>query len=169
MRIAFKTGNIVDETTEALVSTGNVQLNMSGGVNGELLLRGGQNMQHQLHEYLRQNQLRHVPPGFVMEIGPEPFRFQCVVYTVAIDGFYGSSVDLVVTALTHALDLIAAKGCRTVAIPALATGYGPLKMPDFAQALHRALAACNWPFDEMRVVLRNQYDMEQVRGAYERL
>jgi O-acetyl-ADP-ribose deacetylase (regulator of RNase III) len=166
MRVTFETGDIVDETTEALISTGNVHLNMSGGVNGELLLRGGENMQRQLHEYLRQTGLRHVQPGFVMEIGPDPTRFRCVVYTVAVDGFYGSSVDLVVKALTNALDLIASRGCQTVAVPALATGYGPLGMPDFAKALHRTLSAREWPFAEVRVVLRHHHDLEEVRSAY---
>mgnify|MGYP003766181073 CR=1 FL=1 len=141
-------------------------LNMSGGVNGELLLRGGANMQRQLHDFLNEKRLRHVEPGFVMEIGPEPTHFKCIVYTVAIDGFYGSSIELVAASLCNAFDVLVSKGCRTVAVPALATGYGPLRMSEFAQALHKCLASQAWPFDEIRVVLRNEHDLNEFRDAY---
>jgi O-acetyl-ADP-ribose deacetylase (regulator of RNase III) len=169
MQITFKKGNIVDEPVEALVSTGNVQLNMSGGVNGELLLRGGQNMQQQLHAHLRDAGIRHVPPGFVMAIGPEPTQFRCVVYAVAVDGFYGSSVDLVAKTLSNAFDLVASRNCQSIAIPALATGYGPLKIADFAASLHQTLSTRDWPFRELRVVLRHEHDCEELRLAYQRL
>lgn len=169
MQITFKAGNIVDEPVDALISTGNVQLNMSGGVNGELLIRGCKSMQDQLHAYLRDNDIRHVPPGFVMEIGPEPTHFRCVVYCVAVDGFYGSSVELVTRTLIHAMSLIESRHCRTLAVPALATGYGPLSMTDFAQALNNAISAHSWPFDEIRVVLQNRHDSEDLRLAYGRL
>src|SRR5690606_13492540 len=138
---------------------GNVLLNMSGGVNGELLLRGGQGMQEELHAYLRKNGLNHVHPGFVMEIGPEPAHFKCIVYSVAVDGFYGSSVELVVQTLKNALQIIADKGCMTVAVPALATGYGSLSITQFGEALKHCIHGKDWPFEELRVVVRNKYDL----------
>jgi len=40
--IRFKVGDITKEKTDGLVCSGNVQLNMSGGVNGALLQAGGE-------------------------------------------------------------------------------------------------------------------------------
>ena len=52
MELMIKAGNIVDEVVDVLVSTGNIHLNMSGGVNGEILVRGGRSIQAELHQYL---------------------------------------------------------------------------------------------------------------------
>lgn len=166
-RIIFKTGNIVEEQTDGLVCSGNVQLNMSGGVNGELLHRGGKKMQEQLHSYLKEQKKHYVDSGFVMRIGPEPTHFRCIVYSVAIDAWYSSSVDLVCQTLTNALTILQQEGCRSVAIPALATGYGNLKKEDFGRALQRCLNMQEWPFDEIRIVLKNESDLAQVRQGYD--
>jgi O-acetyl-ADP-ribose deacetylase (regulator of RNase III) len=165
--VTFKTGNIVDETADGLVSSGNVQLNMSGGVNGELLRRGGAAMQAALHGWLKARNRRYVEPGFVMRVGPAPFAFKSIVYTVSVDAFYGSSVDLVTRCLSGALALLAEDGCATVAVPALATGYGNLSMPDFGRALRRCLQERAWPFSEIRVVLQREADLVEVRAGYE--
>ena len=165
MRIMFKAGDIVDEPVEGLVCTGNVLLNMSGGVNGELLLRGGDNMQQELHEYLRKSNRRFVEPGFAMEIGPSPTHFKCIVYTVAVDGFYDSSRLLVEKALGNALTMLANKHCATVAVPALATGYGHLKLADFVAAFKDCMLR-PWPFAEVRVVLRHDHDVVEALEEY---
>jgi len=103
--VSFLTTNIVNHKVDGLVSTGNVYLNMSGGVNGELLSQAGVNMQKQMHDWLAEQDKKFVQPGVVMEIGPDPFDFKCVVYTVAVDAFYASSVELVVTCLQRSFDV----------------------------------------------------------------
>ncbi|MCC6698837.1 MAG: hypothetical protein IT365_24645 [Candidatus Hydrogenedentes bacterium] len=50
MHVTIKTGDIVEEDVDGLVCSGNIWLNMSGGVNGELLRLGGEAMQRQLHD-----------------------------------------------------------------------------------------------------------------------
>ncbi len=166
INVNFKVGDIIEEVTDGLVCSGNVQLNMSGGINGELLLRGGNNMQVQLHQKLKDLSKNFVEPGFAMRIGPEPFHFKTIVYTVAIDGFYDSSVELVEKALINALSIIEQDCCSTVSIPALATGYGPLSYQDFGIALKRCLEVKNWNFTEIKVVLKDQSVMEEVRQGY---
>ena len=58
MKVTFKVGDIIEEATDGLVCSGNVQLNMSGGVNGALLQGGGTAMQSALHGYLKG--LKHI-------------------------------------------------------------------------------------------------------------
>jgi len=133
--VSFLNGNIVDHKADGLLCTGNVFLNMSGGVNGELLSRGGVAMQRELHAWLAQQSKAYVAPGFVRIIGPGSFEFKCIVYTVAVDVFYQSSISLVCQCLENSLALMLKQGCRSVAIAALATGYGRLSKHDFGLAL----------------------------------
>ncbi|MDP6046441.1 MAG: macro domain-containing protein [Phycisphaerae bacterium] len=162
MKVICKVGDIVDEHVDVLVSTGNVQLNMSGGVNGEILLRGGQTVQDELHQYLRDHGVRHVEPGAVLEVSPGPTRARCLFYAAAIDAFYDSSVELVHRTISKALSMAADRGARTVALPALATGYGHLKFEEFAAALKLAIEQEYPGIAELRVVLRHEGDAEIV-------
>ena len=167
MQVTFKMGDIVKEDVDGLVCSGNIWLNMSGGINGELLRLGGEAMQRQLHDYLATVGKRHVDPGFAIRVGPEPFRFKSIVYTVAVDAFYDSSVELACSSLKNALSVLAEDGCNTVAVPALATGYGHLAKRDFGKALRLCLAQDSWPFKEIRVVVSSDSDVEEVRSGYE--
>ena len=167
MEIFFKTGDILEEKTDGLICSGNVQLNMSGGINGALLLRDGGAMQEALHGHLEQNNIRYVKPGFVMLIGPQPFHFKGIVYTVAIDAFYESSIELVEKSLTNALGLLQEEGCDTVAIPALATGYGHLGKNDFGKALKQCLSGREWSFSRANVVMQTDIDLDEVKSGFE--
>lgn len=166
MIVEFIHGDILDQPAEGLVCSGNVYLNMSGGVNGTLLVRGGATLQRQLHQYLRDQGLKFVAPGFVMEIGPEPFEFRSIVYSVAIDGWYDSNIKLTAETLASALSIIAARGCTTVNIPALATGYGKLSKQDFGIALRQVLSTREWGFELVNVVERNAYGLEEIQEGY---
>jgi O-acetyl-ADP-ribose deacetylase (regulator of RNase III) len=163
MRIVVKVGDVLDERVDVLVSTANVQLNMSGGVNGAILLRGGESVQAELHEHLRATGRRWIAPGEVVVTGPGPLNVGCIVHAVAVDAFYGSSVEVVRTALENALAEAARRNARTVATPALATGYGPLTMDDFATALAPLKGRAFPPVEELRVVLRREDDAARVR------
>ncbi len=56
-------------------------------------------------------------------------------------------------------------GARTVTLPALATGFGPLSMEDFAAALKRALAHDWAPLETLTVVLKQEEDAQKVRNT----
>src|SRR4051794_34067566 len=138
MRILVKAGDILDERADVLVCSANPHLNLSGGVNGAILLRGGQAVQQELHAFLAARGRRWVEPGMVVRTGPGPLAVGHVLHAVAVDAFYGTSVDLVRRTMERAMADAAALSARTVALTALATGYGRLRMADFAQALSAA-------------------------------
>jgi O-acetyl-ADP-ribose deacetylase len=165
--VIFKVGNIVEEKTEGLICSGNIHLNMSGGVNGELLSRGGIEMQKQLHSYLAKENKMFVDPGFVMKIGPEPFHFSCIVYSVSIDAWYDSSEEIVYKTLVNALNVLQESNCYTVAIPALATGYGHLKLEEFGRFLKISLDSKQWLFEEIRIVHIDEFKLKKVRKGYD--
>jgi O-acetyl-ADP-ribose deacetylase (regulator of RNase III) len=70
----------------------------------------------------------------------------------------------IVRALTRAHDL----GARVVCIPALATGFGPLSIEDFATAVARATEQDWSPLETLKVALLREEDAEIVRDVLTR-
>jgi O-acetyl-ADP-ribose deacetylase (regulator of RNase III) len=127
---------------------------MSGGVNGEILRRGGEAIQKELHEHLQAEGNRAVDPGAVVVTSPGPLNAKHLLHVVAIDPFYDSSVGLVCDAIGRALCMARELGALTVAMPALATGYGHLTIEEFAKGLSQALQTDWRPIRQVTVVVR---------------
>jgi O-acetyl-ADP-ribose deacetylase (regulator of RNase III) len=122
LRVVVKAGDILDERVDVLISSANPDLNMSGGVNGAILLRGGQTVQDELKAYLREHDARWVEPGDVVKTGPGPLAVRAILHAVAIDRAYRSDTALVQRTIQTALQRAAELDAETVALPALATG-----------------------------------------------
>lgn len=163
----FVHGDLLDEPADYLVSSGNVQLNMSGGVNGALLLRYGPSLQAELHAVLAQRKQANVPPGFCHRFRQDVGSYRGVVYAVGIDGFYESSIELVARTLAAAIELLAPDAGTTVAFPAIATGYGRLSKSDFGRALARF--AASYPAAatlDLVLVDRHADALEEIRAGF---
>ncbi len=86
-----------------------------------------------------------------------------ILHAVSIDPSCDSSVKLVERTLVSGLSQAAKLGARTVNCPAVATGFGPLCIEEFAAALKRA-AARGWsPVERLKVTLLEQDDAQKVR------
>lgn len=165
MRVWVKQGDVLDEAVDVLICTANALLRMSGGVNGAILARGGKDVQNELDQYLKQIGRPAVDRGTVVRTGPGPLPVKHILHAVGVNAFYESSPDVIAALLKKALTEAASLGAKTVATPALATGYGPLTMAEFARGL-RAAAAGDYPgIEELRVVLRHEDDAAEVRDA----
>jgi O-acetyl-ADP-ribose deacetylase (regulator of RNase III) len=163
MRIVVKSGDILDERVDLLISSANTQLSMSVGVNGAILHRGGKDVQAELRAHLKNLGRHWVEPGSVILTGPGPLAVEHIVHAVAIDAFYQSSVERVRETVSSALRLAAEQGATSVALPALATGYGPLSVRQFAEGLRGALSGQYPGIEELRVVLASEDDAAAVR------
>ena len=128
-------GEILDLDADALICSANPQLNLSGGVGGEILRRYGASMQEFLHDQLRQRNQKFVPPGTVMTSPPCGSRFRVVLHAVAIDAFYETSAEVIRQTYQVAFALASQAGCRTVAATCLACGYGRATPATFAEAI----------------------------------
>jgi O-acetyl-ADP-ribose deacetylase (regulator of RNase III) len=166
MEIEVLVGDVLDVPADVLISTANPWLQMTGGVNLKIILRPqGELVHEELQRHLRATGNRYVEPGTVVCTGPASLPVKHILHAVSINPSYESSVELVaetiVTALTKAREL----GARTVTLPALATGFGPLSMEEFATALTRA-ATRDWsPLAKLMVVLRQEEDAAAVRAV----
>ncbi|BBM84516.1 macro domain-containing protein [Candidatus Uabimicrobium amorphum] len=161
MNIIVKSGNIIDEEVDVLISTANPSLNMSGGVNGAILQRGGECVQQELRNYLKKHDRRWVKEGSIVVTGPGALKVKHILHAVAINGFYESSSQLVRDLLVNVWKKCEELHAKTVAVPALATGYGPLSTEEFAHALHDSLSD-RIAIEDLRIVLHKQEDIKIV-------
>jgi O-acetyl-ADP-ribose deacetylase (regulator of RNase III) len=169
MEIDVLVGDILDVPADVLISTANPWLQMTGGVNLKIILRPrGEFVYEELQQYLRETGKRYVEPGTVVRTGPGSLPVRHILHAVSIDPSYDSSVELVAKTIIEALDQARQRKARTVTIPALATGFGPLSMEEFAMALCRSLGRDWSPIEELKVVLRKQEDAETVRAVLSR-
>jgi O-acetyl-ADP-ribose deacetylase len=166
MNVEVLVGNVLDVPADVLVSTANPWLQMTGGVNLAIILRPkGEDVHAELQRYLPATGRRIVEPGTVVRTGPGSLPVQHILHAVAIDPSYDSSVELVANTITSALTQARDLGAKVVTMPALATGFGPLSMDDFAAALKQALARDWSPLEVLKVVLRDDDVAEVVRAG----
>jgi len=162
--VSVKIGDVLSEVADVLICPANPWLNLSGGVNGALLQRGGQSVQDELHAHLKHSGRRAVESGTIVATGPGPLAVNWILHAVAIDPFYDSSIDLVSLTIAAALDRATDLQGRTVAMPMLATGYGRLSTQDFGAALAK-IRCRDWPgVQRLTVVVRNDEDSEILRS-----
>ena len=77
-----------------------------------------------------------------------------LLHAVAIDPFYDAGAELVREVMENALRTAAELAAITVAMPALATGYGRLEFEQFASALLQATQRDWQPVSRVVIVLR---------------
>ena len=165
--VTIKHGDILDEPVDIIVSTANPQLLMSGGVNGAILMRGGHNVQARLQDHLKSLGRRYVEPGSVVVTGPGPLQCRHILHAVSINALYESSPDLIAQTIRNVLNAAIELNATSIAIPALATGYGPLSMSDFATCVRTGPTTCEMQeaLDrlDIRIVLWRSEDVDVVR------
>ena len=160
MNVSAKIGDVVDCSGDVLVCPANPWLNMSGGVNGEILLRCGTEIQTELHGHLKLLQAKHVEPTTVVVTSASTLDYKQIVHAVAIDAFYDTNKTVVEATLVAAW-AIASKIGNTVVMPALATGYGRLSFVDFFAAFRAALDRSRSLNIQLLLVLRHAEQLRQ--------
>lgn len=159
-------GDVLAVPADVLISTANPWLQMTGGVNLKIILKPkGEDVHAELQTYLPATKPRIVAPGTVVRTGPGSLPVKHILHAVAIDPSYDSSVELVADTISTALAQARALGAKTVTLPALATGFGPLSMLDFGAALKQALARDWTPIQHLKVVLLKEDDADIVRAV----
>lgn len=133
--LAASVGEILDLSADALICSANPQLNLSGGVGGELLRRYGESMQQYLHDWLQRSGLRFVTPGTVVVAPSCGSPFRVVLHAVSIDAFYDTSAEVIARAFSNAFAEASCAGCRTIASACLACGYGRATPEMFVTAI----------------------------------
>jgi O-acetyl-ADP-ribose deacetylase (regulator of RNase III) len=164
MKVEVFAGNILDVPADVLVSTANPWLQMTGGVNLGIIVRPrGEEVYEELQRYLRDSGRRTVDPGTVVCTGSGSLPVRKILHAVAIDPSYDSSIELVRETIVRALSRARELDARTVNLAALATGFGPLGMEEFATALRQALVPDQAPLETLRVVVKQEEEAATIR------
>lgn len=166
MEIEILAGNILDTPADALISTANPWLQMTGGVNLGIIVRPqGELVYAELQQFLRASGAEIVEPGTVVCTGPGSLPVKHILHAVAIDRSYDSSVGLVSATIAKALTKAQELHAKIVTLAALATGFGPLLMEDFAEAL-RPISERDWsPVEVLKVVVKHEHEAASIRAA----
>ena len=154
---AVKYGNILDEPADILICSGNVSLNLSGGVGADLLQRYGTKMQTALHRILASRTPRAAIRGEVIDYVDEALPYKAILHAVAIDGWYQSSPTIITEIVRLAFERAKAFGGGKVALTALATGFGNLSLGEFADGVRPLLAMDFDPVKEVCLCLVEDY------------
>ena len=165
MQITINVGNVLTETADVLISTANPWLNLSGGVNGAIREVVGPELQSQLHQFLKDQGVAAVPAGTVVRSDPFGLAFKHVLHVVAIDPFYDSSIELVRSAFTRALEMAVDLSAQSISTPTLATGYGPMTISDFGIAIAPLLDDPRFAQMSLKIVLRRDEDAANLRES----
>ncbi len=163
--LRLKCCDVFEETGDALICPANVQLNLSGGVSGEILRRGGTALQAELHDHLKRRGASYVVPGTVVATSAAPLPYRQMLHAVAIDAFYESDIETVARTIENAWRLADQLQLSKVVMCAIATGYGRMSLHDFGLALQQAVANTSDLELDILLVLKTTDDLESVRDA----
>jgi O-acetyl-ADP-ribose deacetylase (regulator of RNase III) len=133
MNVVVTVGDVLDAAADVLISTANPWLNMSGGVNGAIRDREPE-IQSELRVHLESIGESAISAGSVVRTSAGSLPFSHIIHAVAIDPFYDSSHQIVADTLVAAFNLADSLDARTISLPTLATGYGPMTIEAFARA-----------------------------------
>src|SRR5262245_8247902 len=95
MKVNVIVGDILDVPADVLICPANPWLNLSGGIGGAILLRGGESIQTELRIKLAAQHCSAIPAGSVIVTSASSLPFKWIFHVVAIDPFYESSIDVV--------------------------------------------------------------------------
>jgi O-acetyl-ADP-ribose deacetylase (regulator of RNase III) len=163
MNVRVLVGDVLDQAADALVCPADPWLNMSGGVGGAILARGGDSIQSELQSYLVSLGRPVVDAGTVIVTDSGSLPFRQIFHAVAIGPHYDSSIELVRETLELCFERAAALGARSIAMPAVATSYGQLSILSFAKAV-APLIARDWPpLEDVQLVMFTEESAQIVR------
>lgn len=159
----LKHGEILDLPADGLICSANVQLNLSGGVGGAILLRYGDEMQRWLHDSLRVKKLKYLRPGECVIAPPCGTPYKAVAHAVAIDGFYETSAEVIEQTYDQALLGLADLGCRSIVAACLGCGYGRFPASEFAKVIACVSQKVHPGIDQVTLVTTNSEIVDALR------
>lgn len=159
-------GDILDEPADLLICSANGFLDLSGGVGAAIRMRHGMAMQEALHAHRSNLGVKAIPRGEIAVTPACGTHFKLgVIHAIAVDVFYQSDAGVVTELVDRALTKAAELGAARVALVALATGYGPLSMTDFANGVRPLRNRAYGSITSVAIVVRRPHEAEELSAA----
>lgn len=166
VKVILHKASILDLEVDGLICSANVSLNLTGGVGADLICRYPKtDMQRELHALLEHREAHFARRGEVFECSSEHTPYKLILHAVATDPMYQSSIKTLSEIILLCLDKTAEASCRSVALTALATGFGNLELDDFAASLE-SLTQHDFPsIQELHLALIDEYRYDELKEA----
>jgi O-acetyl-ADP-ribose deacetylase len=162
-------GDLTLEIVDAIVNAANSHLNHGAGVAGAIVRRGGPEIQHESHAWVRQHGLvSHAEPA-VTGAGRLPCRY--VIHAVGPVWGEGDEDGKLAAAVTGSLRRADELGLRSMAFPAISTGIFGFPAGRAAQVILSAIQAylADHPqstLQQVRLVLFDQPTLAAFQAAW---
>jgi O-acetyl-ADP-ribose deacetylase (regulator of RNase III) len=137
--IAIVHGDITEAAVDAIVNAANEHLQHGGGVAGAISRRGGDTIQAQSDQWVREHGRVVTGSAAITGAGRLPAKY--VIHAVGPIWSSGDEERKLARALTSALTLADAHGVRAIAIPAISSGIYGMPKDVTARVLIRAVVA----------------------------
>jgi O-acetyl-ADP-ribose deacetylase (regulator of RNase III) len=166
MQLIITHGDILSISAQTLICSANVGLRLTGGVGGAIRLKFGDavadRIQVELETYLRTHGIANANVTDVIPTSGGGSPFQSIIHSVAMDGTYDSSIEIIRQTVAKALAL-----CSTphVALSALATGYGRMTLTQFGRAIAPLLHTEHSPIQTLTICLRHEDQAQELHRA----
>lgn len=162
-RVVVKVGDITKEDVDAIVNAANSSLMGGGGVDGAIHRAGGPEILKECKEIRRTRHPDGLPTGQAVVTTAGKMAARHVIHTVGpVYGRGGKEkAELLADCYRNSLGLVAKKGLKTVAFPAISTGVYGYPLEEAAQVSSQAVGkflASEPSIEEVRLVFFNRSD-----------
>ena len=147
-------GDITEQDVDAIVNAANNHLWMGSGVAGAIARRGGRGIED---EAIRQGPI-HVGEAVLTSGGALLARY--VIHAAAMGQDLQTDGEKIRAATAAALDLARARGCKSLAVPALGTGVGGFPARECARIMLDAVRSASAAAEAVPLVRFVLFDAE---------
>jgi O-acetyl-ADP-ribose deacetylase (regulator of RNase III) len=158
MRASIFIGDIAEVEADAVCTSTNPRLSLMMGTGAAVRSRGGYEILRECEAIVRRE--GPLPPGSAWQTTAGSLGSKVVIHCVASDGMHRSSEGTVGSCVRQALGIAGRAGCRTIAMPVLATGHAHM---NFRRALEVMREAARDSQAEIIFVLRDEDDLDAAR------
>lgn len=166
MKIYLNQANILDIPADVLICSANVSLNLTGGVGADIVARYGNEMQAELHRQIKDKTPKFAKQGEVYKCFTDGLPYKVVLHAVAVDPMYHSTAEIITNTVREALRISVDYGAETVALTALASGFGDLTLEDFAKGIKPLLDEDFMPIKKVIIPQIEDYRFKELCEAF---
>jgi Predicted phosphatase homologous to the C-terminal domain of histone macroH2A1 len=157
MNVAIFVGDITEAPVDAICTSTNPRLSLMMGTGGSVRAKGGWEILRAAEEIIEaesrrtgRRQLR-VGAAYAANAGILPYK--TVIHCIASDPSHSSSSEVVRACVVNALAVADGAACRSVAMPAFATGHAHFRFERSVRAMAEALRDASTSVESVVIVV----------------
>ena len=133
-RIEVRQGDLTEMDTDAIVNAANNELQLGGGVAGDIRRKGGPRIQAECDE------IGAIPVGGAAITSGGNLKARYVIHAASMQLGGPTSAQSLRSSTAHARRIAAQKGLKTIAFPAVGTGIAGFPLRECAEIMLRETA-----------------------------